>query len=132
MSDPVLCLRHRQRLLSIIATSYCLTLSEQEDNCSNNGHEVEWQVQEIVDDGLRRKLGEWALQQLPKPATRRLELAAVLDKGSLVLGHEDQVERIDQSIIDQEALAQGGDDNRALGEYERDGRDPGQRTIDKL
>lgn len=80
------------------------TLDENEDNRSHQWDEVERQVHEVTNDGLRPESLERVLQDLSKPRNRGvswLNLTTFFDNLSRVSGDEGAIKSIEEGIFEE-------------------------------
>lgn len=97
--------------------SVALALQDDKDNGANHGDEVQRQIQQVANDGIRRELGERLLDQLAQPlnvVSSRLDLPALLDQVLAILRQESAIEGIDQSLVNEEGARDQVGDGRAL------------------
>ena len=106
-----------------------LPLQDYKHDRPNNRDEVQWQIHKIPNNRRRRKLLEGLLGQPPQLAhnvTATLDLPSLADKVGRIFGHQHAIERVNQSVLDEESLAQDGDEGRRLGQDEQGGADGSQ------
>lgn len=106
-------------------------LQDDEDDRPHNRDEVERQVHEVLDQRRGGELRKGLLYELSQPRhgiTAGLDLSASRDQIRGPLGDQHAVKGVDQSILDEERLAQYGEDGGALTQHQQRRRDGSQRS----
>lgn len=97
-------------------------------------NEVEREIHDVSDNGLRRKLAERIFDNFSKSfngIASRLYLSSLTDDASGVLGNERSIESVQESILQEKVAGDQIHDRGALIKYKENSRKDGQRAVDE-
>ena len=107
----------------------------EEDHRSEDGDEVQREVEHVADDSLRAELLERAFGKLAKLADgvggAGFDLTSLSDNGGHVSGEKGAIEGVEQGVIDEECLGEDIDDGGGLGKGQEYGGEGGERTVEE-